>query len=128
MKPITVYALGRLAFGVAALAAPAPAGTAMAGSGAAEPEAQAFLRGMGGREIGLGLGILAARRMNGPVWPWLVAGIFADSGDLVGMAGMWQRMPPVKRWLGAATAGGAAAMGAGLLVTGGRDASAEPMS
>lgn len=117
MKPIAVYAIGRVVFGIAALAAPAMAGRALAGPGGAEPDAQAFLRGMGGREIGLGLGILAMLRADGPVRPWLVAGVLADSGDLAGIAGTWHHLPPAKRWLGLGTAGAAAAAGAALLAT-----------
>ena len=117
MKPLTLYAVGRLVFGVAALAAPATSGMALAGAGGAEPDAQAFLRGMGGREIGLGLGLLGAIRTGGHVRPWLVAGVLADSSDVAGIAGAWQHLPPAKRWLGLATAGSAAAMGAALLAT-----------
>ena len=120
MKPITVYAIGRIMFGVAALAAPARAGTLIAGPGGAEPDAQSFLRGMGGREIGLGLGLLAMLRANGPVKPWLVAGVLADSSDVAGIAATWRHLPPAKRWLGVATAGAAAASGAALLATEGR--------
>jgi hypothetical protein len=80
MKPVTLYAIGRLVFGAAALAAPAPA-------------AQACLRGMGGREIGLGLGLLAMIRANGPIRPWIIAGLLADSGDITGIAGAWRHMP-----------------------------------
>jgi len=115
MKPIAVYAVGRLVFGIAALAAPAPSGRLMAGDGGAEPHAQAFVRGMGGREIGLGIGILGALRSGGSVRPWLVAGVLADSGDLAGIAGSWRTLPPEKRWFGVGTAGAAAAMGAALL-------------
>jgi hypothetical protein len=115
MKPITLYAIGRMAFGVAALAAPATVGTVLAGEDAAAPDPKAFLRGMGGREIGLGLGILGAIRAGGPVRPWLAAGVLADSGDLAGIAGAWRHMPPAKRWIGVVTAGAAAATGAVLL-------------
>jgi len=114
-KNLTFYAVGRLAFGVAALGAPALVGRAFAGAGGAEPDAQAFLRGVGGREIGLALGLLAALRADGPVRPWLIAGVLADSSDLAGIAGTWQHLPPAKRWLGVGTAGAAAAMGAALL-------------
>jgi hypothetical protein len=110
-----IYAIGRLAFGVAALAAPATLGRALAGAGGAEPDAQAFLRGMGGREIGLGLGLLATLRADGPVQPWLIAGVLADSGDIAGIAGTWRHLAPAKRWLGLGTAGAAAAVGAALL-------------
>ena len=84
MKPTTLYAIGRLLFGAAALTAPAPAGRALAGDGGAAPDAQAFLRGMGGREIGLGLGLLAMIRAGGPTRPWIIAGLLADSGDIAG--------------------------------------------
>jgi hypothetical protein len=117
MKPMAIYAIGRLIFGVAALAAPAASGRAIAGAGGAEPDAQAFLRGMGGRELGIGLGLLAALRAGGPVRPWLIAGVLADGSDLAGITGTWQHLAPAKRWLGVATAGGAAAAGAALLAT-----------
>jgi hypothetical protein len=122
-KTLTLYALGRLAFGVAALAAPAGIGRAFAGAGGAEPDAQAFLRGMGGREIGLALGLLGALRADRPVRPWLIAGVLADSSDLAGIAGAWQHLPPAKRWLGVGTAGAAAAMGAALVARPARPAS-----
>lgn len=72
---------------------------------------------MGGREIGLGLGLLAMMRVNGPVKPWLIAALLADSSDVVGIAGAWRHMLPAKRFLGLGTAGGAAAIGAVLLAT-----------
>jgi hypothetical protein len=115
VNTVTLYALGRMVFGVAALVAPARVGRAFAGAGGAEPDAQSFLRGMGGREIGLGLGLLAALRADGPVRPWLIAGVLADTSDLAGIAATWQHLPPAKRWAGLGAAGGAAAMGATLL-------------
>jgi hypothetical protein len=117
MKLLTTYAIGRVVFGVGALAAPAITGRTLAGPGAAEPDAQAFLRGMGGREIGLGLGLLAMIRSGGPVRPLLMAGVLADSGDMAGIVGAWPHMPPAKRWPGLATAASAAVLGAALLVS-----------
>ena len=115
MKPLTLYATGRILFGAAALVAPGTAGRILAGDGGAAPDAQAFLRGMGGREIGLGLGLLATIRANGPVKPWVVAALLADSSDITGIAGAWRHMAPSKRLLGLTTAGGAAAISAILL-------------
>jgi hypothetical protein len=117
MKALGIYAIGRLLFGVGALAAPALSGRTLAGPGGELPDAQAFLRGMGGREIGLGLGLLAAIRSGGPVRPWLIAGVLADGSDLAGIAGAWTHLPEAKRWLGLATAGAAAGTGAILLAT-----------
>jgi hypothetical protein len=87
----------------------------LAAKAAAHQMPQAFLRGMGGREIGLGLGLLGAIRGNHPVAPWLVAGVLADCSDVAGIAGAWSHMPPAKRWLGVGMAGGTAAVGAALL-------------
>jgi hypothetical protein len=117
VKPLALYATGRILFGVAALAVPATAGRVLAGDGGAAPDAQAFLRGMGGREIGLGLGLLAMIRANGPVRPWLIASLIADSSDITGIAGAWRHMAPSKRLLGLATASGAAVIGATVLAT-----------
>jgi hypothetical protein len=117
VKPLTLYATGRILFGVSTLVAPGTAGQMLAGDGGAAPDAQAFLRGMGGREIGLGLGLLAMIRTNGPVKPWLVAALLADSSDITGIVGAWRHMAPSKRVLGLATAGGAAALGAIMLAT-----------
>ena len=112
-----LYALGRIAFGAAVLAAPATTGRSLAGAGAAAPDAKAFLRGMGGREIGIGLGLLNAIRSGERVQPWLIAGVLADSGDIAGIAGAWPHVPSTKRWLGLSMAGGTAAVGATLLAT-----------
>ena len=54
-----------------ALAALATAGKSLAGDGDAAPDAKAFLRGMGGREIGVALSLLTAIRAGDPVRPWL---------------------------------------------------------
>ena len=117
MKPLQLYAFGRIGFGVASLAAPAVTGATLAGPGGALPDAQAFLRGMGAREIGLGLGLLAAIRSRGPVRRWVVAILLADAGDIAGIAGAWQHMPSAKRWLSLGTAAAAAAAGAGVLAS-----------
>jgi hypothetical protein len=115
VKPLTLYAIGRIAFGIASLAAPAVAGRTLAGPGGALPDAQAFLSGMGGREVGLGIGLLAASRTGAPVSALVAAGLLADCSDLAGIARAWPHMPARKRLLGVATAGSAAAASAGLL-------------
>lgn len=119
MTLVKVYALGRLAFGAAALAAPVTSGRLLAGEGGATPDAAAFLRGMGGREIGIGLGLLKALRDGSPVAPWLVAGVLADAGDATGIVGSWSGMAPEKRVPGLTMAGGAALAGIVLLTPAG---------
>jgi hypothetical protein len=117
VKPLQLYAFGRIAFGVASLAAPAVTGATLAGPGGALPDAQAFLRGMGAREVGLGIGLLAAIRSHGPVRRWVIAILLGDVGDIAGIAAAWRHMPPAKRRLGLGTAGAAAAAGAGVLAS-----------
>jgi hypothetical protein len=115
MKPVTLYAIGRILFGIAASLAPATTGRTLAGPGGALPDAQAFLTGMGGREIGLGVGLLATVRANGPTRMLVLAGLLADCSDLAGIGRAWPHMPPAKRWLGVTTAGAAAATGTAVL-------------
>jgi hypothetical protein len=117
MKPLALYATGRVLFGLAALIAPRTTGRILAGDGGAAPDAQAFLRGMGGREIGLGLGLLAMIHADGPVQPWLVTALLADCSDVTGIVGAWPHMARSKRLLGLGTAGGAALIDAVLLAT-----------
>jgi hypothetical protein len=114
---LRLYGIGRIVFGFTALAAPAVTGATLAGPGGALPDAKAFLRGMGAREVGLGLGLLDAVRTGGPARRWVVAGLLADAGDIVGIASAWEHMPPAKRWLGLGTAGAAAAAGFGVLAS-----------
>jgi hypothetical protein len=114
MRPITLYTGARIIFGLAALAAPKTVGRLLAGDGGATPDATAFLRGMGGRELGIGLALVTAIRNGESVRPGLIAGLLADSSDVAGIAGAWPHMPPGKRWLGLTMAGGAGLAGAGL--------------
>jgi len=118
MTLVRVYALGRLAFGGAALAAPAFTGRMLAGEGGATADAGAFLRGVGGRELGIGLGLLRAEREGDSLVPWLVAGVLADAGDAAGIVGGWSELAPDKRVPGMLMAGAAAVAGAVLLAIG----------
>jgi hypothetical protein len=111
---LTSYALSRATFGCGALLIPAATGRALSGSGGATPDAQAFLRGMGGREIGIAGGLLSALRVGASPLPWLAAGILSDFGDIAGIAGAWGDLPPGKRVPGIAFAGAAAMSGVAL--------------
>ena len=121
MKLVTTYALGRLAFGAAALAAPVTTGRLLAGDGGATPDASTFLRGMGGREIGIGLGLLRTAGDRSSLEPWLVAGILSDAGDMAGIGCAWGGLAPDKRAPGFAFAAVAAIAGVVLLAAGAED-------
>jgi hypothetical protein len=78
-------------------------------------------RALGGRDLALGLGALAAlQRVPQRVPPgragragaWVGAGALADSLDALVTVAAWDELPPAGRWLVAMSAGGAAVAGA----------------
>jgi hypothetical protein len=104
MRSVKAYAFVRIAFGAAALMAPKATGGAIAGdvdgTDANAPLAKAFIRGMGGREIGLGLGVLDAIRTGRSVRPWLLVGVLADTLDTAALGlATWQHSTASKRVL-----------------------------
>jgi hypothetical protein len=119
-------ALGRTAIGVAALASPALIARPWVGE-ASGPAARVLGRALGGRDLALGLGALAAlQRVPLPRVPlprvppgpagragaWVGAGALADSLDALVTVAAWDELPPAGRWLVAMSAGGAAVAGA----------------
>jgi len=109
-------AAGRVGLGVAALAQPSIPARPWVGSSADELGAQVFGRALGGRDLALGLGALAAsvKASSGSrsAGAWYAAGALSDALDVAVTVAAWRRLPPVSRWLVAASAGGAAAAGA----------------
>ena len=112
----TAVAAGRVGLGVAALAWPAVPARPWVGSSADELSAQVFGRALGARDLALGLGALAAaRKAPGDPWSagaWFAAGALSDALDVAVTAAAWPRLPRFTRWLVAASAGGAAVVGA----------------
>ena len=119
-------AVGRTAMGVTALAAPSLIWRPWVGDTRGVP-ARVLGRALGGRDLALGLGALAALRavppasaaagtsagaVAGTAGAWVGFGAVADSLDLVTTAAAWDELPAVGRWLIATSAGGAAVVGA----------------
>jgi hypothetical protein len=119
-------AAGRIAMGVTALAAPSLIWRPWVGDTRGIP-ARVLGRALGGRDLALGLGALAAlravppasvaagtpaRAAAGTAGAWVGFGAVADSLDLVTTVAAWDELPSVGRWLIATTAGGAAVVGA----------------
>jgi hypothetical protein len=127
-------AVARTAMGVTALAAPSVIWRPWVGETRGVP-ARVLGRALGGRDLALGLGTLAALRAvpsanaaagtsadapagtsadaaarTAGVWVGFCA--VADSLDLVTTVAAWDELPAVGRWLIATTAGGAAVVGA----------------
>ncbi len=102
--------LGRAVLGGALLVSPAKAAAVWIGPEAALTAPQVMTRAMGARDVGLGLGTLAAVRGDG-VRPWLAACVLADATDLVATAIAGRALPPAGR-------AGTMALAAGATVTG----------
>ncbi len=121
-------AAGRVALGVTALAFPSVPARPWVGASADDLTAQVFGRALGGRDLALGLGALAALQAPaasagaGSARAWVAAGALSDALDVVASVVSWRELPRVTRWLVAASAGGAALAGAaGALTLGPKD-------
>jgi len=109
-------AAGRVAIGLTALAWPAVPARPWVGAAADDLAARVFGRALGGRDLALGLGALAALREPaaepGSASAWMAAGALSDALDVVATLSSWRELPRIGRWLVAVSAGGAAVVGA----------------
>lgn len=127
----TAMAAARVAIGVTALAWPGVpsrpwvgTGTGSTGAGDAGGDlpSRVFGRALGGRDLALGLGALAAIRQaksgtgapgeRGPASAWVAAGALSDALDVAASLAAWRDLPRVTRWLVVGSAAGAALAGA----------------
>ncbi|HEY1914549.1 MAG TPA: hypothetical protein VGH27_03145 [Streptosporangiaceae bacterium] len=110
----TAVAAGRVAIGVVALVAPPVVARPWVGDAGGTTEGRLLARTLGGRDLALGLGALAAltgQNAAGSAVTWVGLAAVADVCDTVATAAAWRTLPATK-WLVAATAAGAAAIGA----------------
>jgi hypothetical protein len=106
-----ILSLGRVVIGVAAMIAPDRFGRAWTGAGSDAPVSTMTMRGMGARDVALGLGTLRALDGEGPVRPWLEAQALADASDTFSVLGSFGELPPLRRLISLATAAGACYIG-----------------
>jgi hypothetical protein len=76
-------AAARVAIGGALLVAPGLAGSRWIGEAAHQRSAKVVIRGLGARDVVLGLGTFRAIDRGAPVAPWLQAGMLSDGVDFV---------------------------------------------
>jgi hypothetical protein len=74
-------ARGRIAIGVVSLLAPGLVGRTITGRGGSEGGTRLFVRMVGARDLGLGLGLLVALDHGAPVRGWLEASAVVDGLD-----------------------------------------------
>jgi hypothetical protein len=101
-------AAGRTGFGVALIVAPERVTSLWLGSDAGRPVARVVTRGLGARDVALGVGALAAA--DSQLQPWVAGAIVADTADLVATVAAGKSLPLTGR----ALVGAVAAAGAGL--------------
>jgi hypothetical protein len=98
---------GRIAIGIVSLLAPGLVGRAMMGPDGDSGGTRLFLRVVGARDLGLGLGVLVALDRKAPVHGWLRASAVVDGLDLAGSVLARHHLRPTvfPAAAGAATAG-----------------------
>jgi hypothetical protein len=113
--------LARIAFGVAGFVMPNVAMRAWIGQRAEAYPTNMILRGLAGRDIAIGLGILTALETGAPVRGWLEASALSDAADAMGTLTSWKSLPGVRRIAALALEVGAAAFGLQLAESLGED-------
>lgn len=103
---------GRIAIGVISLLAPGLVGRAMIGPDGDSGGTRVFLRVLGARDLGLGLGVLLAFDRDAPARGWLQASAVVDGLDVAGCLFARHQLRPI---VFPVAAGGAAA---GALLSG----------
>jgi len=113
---VTLFATGRLLFGVGLLAKPQKLASGWIGEDGEREPVKVVLRGLGARDIALSAGALASLDDDDRLALWLGGAIVGDLADAVSIF-----LPPAStlprnaRWGTLALGGGAAVAGAALL-------------
>jgi hypothetical protein len=76
-----LQALGRVVVGAALTLAPDRAGAGWMGPDSRRPATQVAIRGLGARDLAIGLGTAYAAGQGHGAGPWLRAGVLADAAD-----------------------------------------------
>lgn len=87
-------AYGRMGLGLTAIVAPRLPASPWVGDGEAQrPSVKLMSRGLGARDIALGLGPVLADRHGTARRGWVEAGGLADAGDLAATLVAWRSLP-----------------------------------
>jgi hypothetical protein len=101
----------RISFGAIAFLAPRWAAKLWTGEDITGTTAVMALRGVGAREIALGLGLLMALKEDAPVRGWLEVGALSDAGDALSTFLSRRELSAPRALLGVAGSGAAVVLG-----------------
>lgn len=110
----TLLSAARVAIGVAAWIAPRRFGRAWTGERSGGALGSMAIRGLGARDIALGLGTLRALGNGTPVKPWLEMQAIADGSDAASTLMSFREMSGLRRWVMFATAATGCYLGVSL--------------
>jgi hypothetical protein len=108
---VRVLALLRIAIGAVLLLAPGPAGARWIGEPARDRRVKVALRGLGARDLALGVGAYQALERGAPLRGWVQAAAVADTSDAASGLLALRQLGPARALATLASAGGAAAVG-----------------
>lgn len=86
----------RLGLGIGMFLMPRRVLKSWTGENAGDLPSTLALRGMAGRDVAIGLGLLMAIENDSPKRGWLEAGALADAADATGTILSWKRLGPVR--------------------------------
>src|SRR4051794_34580961 len=100
MEPLALarqLAVGRMVIGAALVVAPGLAAGGWIGGASGDPAVGAVVRGLGGRDLAIGLGTFSALRTGESAGHWLLAGAISDFCDLAATVIAGRALPPTGR-------------------------------
>jgi hypothetical protein len=106
-----LLSVGRVVAGGLLFIAPRRAARAWTGENEDSAISVMAVRGLGARDMAIGMGTLVAIERGGDVGGWLRAGAASDATDALSVLAHFGRLPDIRRWLLGATACGAAYIG-----------------
>jgi hypothetical protein len=112
-----LLSVGRVAFGALMILAPRRAARLWTGENEDSAISAMAVRGLGARDLAIGMGTLVALEEDGGVAGWLRAGVVSDAGDALAVLSNFGRLRGLRRWALLATS--CTAVYAGLKVADG---------
>lgn len=94
---VRMLGFSRVAIGAAAFLAPRRVARMWTGESPEMAVSHLAIRGLGARDVGIGLGMLIALENDGAVRGWLEASALADAGDAASTILSWKRWSNIRK-------------------------------